>query len=314
MAYQSFSSHIELPKPGLLVSLTFDAHLSVLRPVIEAALRAQLAHERMCAVPAKLREAMEYSLLAGGKRLRPALVLVTCDACGGANCDAIATACAFELIHTYSLIHDDLPAMDNDDLRRGRPTSHRVFGDATAILAGDALLTCAFEIIADETEDDGLCRKLVVEIARAAGASGMVGGQQRDLDAEGRTDLTLADLERIHRSKTAALISAATACGAICARADSRMVARMREYGVLLGLAFQIVDDLLDRTATAQTLGKSPGKDEAARKLTYPSVLGIEGAREEARRLCGEAVVISREFPRNEILAAATGYVLDRVS
>jgi geranylgeranyl pyrophosphate synthase len=227
--------------------------------------------------PVRVHAAIRWSLFAGGKRFRPALLLATGQTFGATQDDLIRTACALEMVHTYSLIHDDLPAMDNDDLRRGRPTCHVKFDDATAILAGDALQTLGFQTIAeDERLSPQLRIQLIAEIARAAGTpEGMVAGQALDLDAESR-DVTIAELERIHHRKTGALIRSAARCGAIIAGAKQNELEAITDYATNLGLLFQITDDLLDVTATAEDLGKTPGKDARARKATYPALYGIE--------------------------------------
>lgn len=247
--------------------------------------------------PSRLHEAMQYSLLAGGKRMRPVLVLAAADAVGLGHPDARAlalpAACALEMIHTYSLVHDDLPAMDNDTLRRGRPTAHVVYGDALAILSGDALLTEAFTLLAREPAIDGpaiATRKLqtIALVARAAGAWGMVGGQVLDLQWEGASrqasvDDDLARLQDVHARKTGALIRAATGAGAVMAGATPEQAAAVDAYATELGLCFQIVDDVLDVEGDAASLGKHAGKDEAAGKLTYPALFGVEGSRARAR-------------------------------
>ncbi|HOJ32889.1 MAG TPA: polyprenyl synthetase family protein [Candidatus Hydrogenedentes bacterium] len=230
--------------------------------------------------PERLREAIDYSLFAGGKRLRPALALGACELVCGDDAAAMPVACALEMIHTYSLIHDDLPAMDNDSLRRGKPTSHVQFGEALAILAGDALLTMAFDIAARAGSPD-----VVAELARAAGVEGMVGGQVLDLAAE-RQQLTLQELQRLHSCKTGALIRAATRLGAMLGGANEHQLAALTAYGELIGLAFQIADDILDVIGNTETLGKTAGNDAAHHKATYPALVGIE----EARRLGNEAV------------------------
>jgi geranylgeranyl pyrophosphate synthase len=231
--------------------------------------------------PERVHEAIRWSVFAGGKRFRPALLLAVGQTFGAATDKLIRTACALEMIHTYSLIHDDLPSMDDDDLRRGRATCHVKFGEATAILAGDALQALAFQTIAeDETLDAALRVQLISEVSRASGApEGMVAGQALDLDAESR-EVTGEELERIHRLKTGALIRAAARCGALIAGANEDELAAITEYATNLGLLFQITDDLLDVTATAEDLGKTPGKDAKSRKATYPAVYGIDATRE----------------------------------
>ena len=235
--------------------------------------------------PARLVEAIDYSLLAGGKRLRPALVLEAFAAAGGGPArapSALAAAGAIELIHTFSLVHDDLPAMDDDDLRRGRPTSHKVFGEAMAILAGDAMVTMAFECIAADA-DPAVAPRLIAELARAAGPQGMIGGQVLDIEGEDRV-LSLADLQQLHRMKTGALLTAACRLGAIAAGADEARLAALTAYGRHLGLAFQIIDDVLDVTSTPEQLGKATNKDADRGKNTYPRLLGLDESRAEAGR------------------------------
>lgn len=235
--------------------------------------------------PRAVHAAMRWSLFAGGKRLRPALVLATGEAFGAPLKRLIRTACAFELMHTYSLVHDDLPAMDDDDLRRGRPTCHVKFGEATAILAGDAMQAFAFQIIAEDAElSAGVRVRLITELARASGTpGGMVAGQAHDLSAESRADVTAAELDSIHGRKTGALIVAAARAGAIVAEASESEIERISDYAAALGLLFQITDDLLDVTATAEALGKTPGKDARAEKATYPALHGIEATKARAR-------------------------------
>ncbi len=234
--------------------------------------------------PQRLIEAMRYSLTAGGKRLRPALIFECHAACGGAEGDITATAAAaaMELIHTFSLVHDDLPAMDDDDLRRGRPTNHKVFGEAIAILAGDAMTTLAFECIARDAAP-AVAARLVLELAHAAGPEGMIGGQVLDIDGENQS-LTLEQLQQVHRLKTGALLTASCRMGAIAAGADEQRIAAMSAFGAHLGLAFQIVDDVLDVTSTPEQMGKATGKDAGRGKNTYPALLGLEASRAEAAR------------------------------
>lgn len=246
------------------------------------------------AEPRQLHRAMRYSLLAGGKRLRPALLLTSGEAFGATADDLMPAACAIELIHTYSLIHDDLPAMDNDDLRRGRPTCHKAFGEAVAILAGDALLTQAFRVLSADgpRRDPAKQLRVIREIATAAGSiEGMIGGQMADIESEGKR-VDAETLEYIHRSKTGALITAPVVVGGIIAGASEDQLEKLRAYGERIGLAFQIADDILDVTSTSERLGKTPGKDLAANKATYPSVHGIEASERRARELVDEAVAI----------------------
>ena len=277
----------------------FEEFADACRRDLEQALARWLPAPPDC--PERLHEAMRYSLLAGGKRMRPVLVLAAADAVGLGHPDArrlaLPAACALEMIHTYSLVHDDLPAMDDDTLRRGRPTAHVVYGDALAILSGDGLLTEAFTLLAREPALDGpaiAARKLQTLglIARSAGVWGMVGGQVLDLQYEGvprqaDIDADLARLQDIHARKTGALIRAATGAGAIMAGGTFEQIAAVDAYATELGLCFQIVDDVLDVEGDAAELGKSAGKDEAAGKLTYPALFGVEGSRQRARE-CAE--------------------------
>ncbi|HEX7516386.1 MAG TPA: farnesyl diphosphate synthase [Chthoniobacterales bacterium] len=239
--------------------------------------------------PATIHEAMRYSLFAGGKRLRPILCLAAAEACGGKISSALPLACAIECIHTYSLIHDDLPSMDNDDLRRGRATCHKVFGDGIAILAGDALLTIAFEIAAHAKSTKRYdLREIFREIATAAGSQKLIAGQVADLEAEGRR-INRTQLRYIHENKTAALLTASVRLGAMAANASAKQLAEITTFGRALGLAFQVIDDILDVTQTSEKLGKSAGKDVASKKATYPAVIGLEKSRTEARRLTSKA-------------------------
>jgi geranylgeranyl diphosphate synthase, type II len=235
--------------------------------------------------PAKLTESMEYSLFGPGKRIRPVLAILCCQAVGGTMEDALPAGAAVELIHCFSLVHDDLPAMDNDDLRRGRPTNHKVYGDALAILAGDAMNTLAFDLIATRVKDAQLAIHLTRELAWATGPNGMIGGQVLDTchPAEAKSNTvpakTLADLQQIHRMKTGALINAACRMGALAGHATPEALQQIDIYGKAIGLAFQIVDDILDVTATDEQMGKRTGKDANIGKLTYPSLLGMEASR-----------------------------------
>ena len=264
--------------------------------------------------PERVHSAIRWSLFAGGKRFRPALLLATGQTFGAGPDDLLRTACALEMIHTYSLIHDDLPSMDNDELRRGRPTCHVKFDEATAILAGDALQTLAFQTIAeDEHLSPQLRVQLIAEIARAAGTpEGMVAGQAHDLDAESR-EVTNAELERIHHRKTGALIRAAARCGAIIAGVNEDELNAITEYATNLGLLFQITDDLLDVTATAEDLGKTPGKDARSRKATYPALYGIEATRAQLeavhRAACSALESIGRP---TELLRSIADFIRER--
>ncbi len=264
--------------------------------------------------PARLHEAMRYSIFAGGKRFRPVLSILACRAIGGADNDALPAACAVECVHTYSLIHDDLPAMDDDDFRRGRPSCHKAFDEATAILAGDALLTIAFEIIGAHIADGAVAAQVTRELALAAGWSGMVGGQMADLEAEGRKPEADA-LHFIHSRKTAALIRAAVRCGAISGGADADALAALTEYARDLGLAFQITDDVLDETATTEQLGKTAGKDKASRKLTFPAVYGLEQSRTQAAQVAADAkLALAPLGPAAAPLSELADFVVSRTS
>lgn len=240
--------------------------------------------------PLRLAAAMRYSLLAGGKRLRPVLCLMAAEACGGDGKAALPAACALEMVHTYSLIHDDLPAMDDDDLRRGRPTCHKAFDEATAILAGDGLLTLAFEVVAREVRPAETATACLRVLAVAAGSEGMVGGQMADLQAEGRDDASIEALEAIHRRKTGALLRAPLRMGALTASAPLDVREALDGYGRAVGLAFQIVDDLLDVQGDEVKMGKRVRKDSGLGKWTYPALLGVDGSRAKARQLADEAV------------------------
>ena len=242
--------------------------------------------------PESIYQAMSYSVMAGGKRLRPILTLATAESLGAPVEEVINLACAVELIHTYSLIHDDLPAMDDSDLRRGKPTCHRAFGEAIAILAGDALLTMAFELVAEYGINSGNCREaleIACRLSRAAGVEGMIGGQVLDLLGEGK-NISLLELEQMYRRKTGALIEAAVISGALAATSSPDQLSALTGYASRLGLAFQIVDDLLDREGTVEQMGKLPNADEAHQKSTYPGLLGLEPARRQAGKLYEQAL------------------------
>jgi geranylgeranyl pyrophosphate synthase len=268
--------------------------------------------------PVSLHEAMRYALFAGGKRLRPVLCLAGANAVGGEESTVLPVAAALEMIHTYSLVHDDLPAMDDDSLRRGRPTLHVAFGEATAILAGDALLTLAFETIArgaPGSSASGANAAVCALVARAAGAAGMVGGQQLDLDATGTGDTDEARLLAIHKAKTGALITASVCAGALACGAGEEEMTRLSAYGEAVGLAFQIVDDILDVEATTEQLGKSAGKDGRDGKLTFPSLLGLDESKARVRDLVARAHECARPFgARGRTLAELADYMAARTS
>ena len=264
--------------------------------------------------PPRLMEAVRYSVTAGGKRLRPALVLECHHACGGAANDrsALAAAAAIELIHTFSLVHDDLPAMDDDDLRRGKPTNHKVFGEATAILAGDAMVTMAFEILSRDA-DASVAASLVRELAHAAGPAGMIGGQVLDMAAQNQS-IDLPQLQRIHRMKTGALIVCACRMGSITA-GQYRGLDAVTEYATHIGMAFQIVDDLLDVTATPEQLGKHTNKDADSGKNTYPRILGLEASRAAAEQHTSSAIDALKDFDaRADGLRSLARFITSRQS
>lgn len=273
--------------------MDFNSLLQNKAEFVNDILRDQLTGREM---PGELKEALEYTLRTPGKRVRSALVLWCCELIGGkANHNAEIAAAAIEMVHTYSLVHDDLPAMDDDDLRRGFPTCHKAFDEATAILTGDALLTLAFEILAKEIDKPTIAIKLIAQLAQDAGPSGMIGGQMADLRAEnGRGNKEL--LEYIHTNKTAKMFRCAAAMGAICGGAEKKQLDRLSEYGLKIGLGFQIADDILDVNASSKQLGKTAGKDAKAAKCTYPAVVGIEKARELEKKLADEAVAALGPF------------------
>jgi geranylgeranyl diphosphate synthase type II len=296
---------------NFIVEMNLKPYLVARQKEVDRALNRFLPKESTS--PATIHKAMRYSLFAGGKRLRPILCLAAAEACGGKISAALPVACAIECIHTYSLIHDDLPSMDNDDLRRGRPTCHKVFGDGIAILAGDALLTIAFEIAAQagSTKRYDL-REIVQEIAIAAGSRKLIAGQVADLEAEGRR-INRTQLRYIHENKTAALLTASVRLGAMAANASAKELAAITAFGRALGLAFQVIDDILDVTQTSEKLGKSAGKDVAAKKATYPAVIGLEKSRMEARRLTSKAHSALQSLGKNgAALRTLADYLLQR--
>lgn len=254
-------------------------------------------------IPHNLHKAMRYSVFAGGKRVRPILMLAACQAVGGNIKNAIPAACAMEMIHTYSLIHDDLPAMDDDDFRRGNPTNHKVFGEAIAILAGDALLTEAFKLLSDprfaSTTSAEARIAVIREIATCAGSHGMVGGQVVDMESEGKSGIDLPMVQYIHTHKTGALIKASVVAGALAGEASVEQLAAITRYGEAAGLAFQIADDILDIEGTTEEIGKDAGSDQARGKATYPSVIGLSAAKEEAQAMM-DAAMLALECFGNE--------------
>ncbi|TWU21017.1 Farnesyl diphosphate synthase [Novipirellula galeiformis] len=304
----------------------YPAAMEDLLPLVQHALENACSFGEGC--PTRLGDAMRYALLAPGKRLRPALVLMACEACGGKLDEALPAAVAVEMIHAYSLVHDDLPAMDDDDLRRGRPTVHIQFDEATAILVGDALQAQAFVHLGSGVKDPARAIETIRVLAQAAGASQLVGGQSDDLSAERgqqqnergtatseprSANGTVEHLESIHRRKTGALFSASLEMGAILAGGDQKSRQVLSNYASDLGLAFQVVDDLLDFTADEQTLGKRTGKDVGRGKLTYPGLLGIEAARAKAEQLVESARSHALFFgPAGWRLTSLADYVLER--
>lgn len=306
----------EDPFARLLLPFMFDlkTYLKAKQQTVNAALKK--LWDDTGPYPTLLVPAMRYSLEAAGKRLRPVLCIGAAEAVGGSEGDAMSAACALELIHTYSLIHDDLPAMDDDDLRRGKPACHKAFDEATAILAGDALLTAAFEVLAAAGRRSGSDSSKWLEvaylIARAAGYGGMVQGQAMDLSVEGK-EVTLEELERLHRLKTGALIEASVEAGAILGGGSSEQVAALAAYGRHIGLAFQVADDILNIEGKPERLGKPVGSDEAHQKATGPALIGLEQARAQARHLVELALERLQIFGiRGEALAAVARYIIER--
>ncbi len=291
--------------------MNLEPYLKSRQKKIDRALERYLPNEKTR--PPTIHKAMRYSLFAGGKRLRPILCLAAAENCGGKIDNALPLACALECIHTYSLVHDDLPSMDNDDFRRGRPTCHKVFGDGIAVLAGDGLLTIAFEIVSRaKTPRHYDMSILLREIAMAAGSQKLIAGQVADLEAEGR-NIDMMGLRYIHEKKTAAILTTSARLGAMSANADAKKLAAITKFGRALGLAFQIIDDILDVTQTSEKLGKSAGKDAAAKKATYPAVIGLKKSRLEAKRLTRRAHNALSIFDgKAEALHALANYLLER--
>jgi geranylgeranyl diphosphate synthase type II len=301
---------------------SFAEFASRLRPQIDAALAECCDFGPGC--PQPLADSIRYSLLAPGKRLRPLLVLAAAQACGGSTAAALPAACAVEMIHSYSLVHDDLPAMDDDDLRRGQPTNHKVFGEGIAVLAGDALLTLAFETLARGIRPAEAAARCCGDLAFAAGACRLVGGQADDLAEEGkvpkanvgrsRTDAEkLAHLEAIHRRKTGAMLVVSLRLGGIAAGADSAQLAALDAFGERIGLTFQIMDDLLDVRGSQESMGKRVGKDAARGKLTFPGLLGIDESLRRAESLTAEAIAALAPLgPDVEVLEDLARYVVER--
>jgi geranylgeranyl diphosphate synthase type II len=278
---------------------------------VNAALDKFLPSEK--ARPATIHKAMRYSLFAGGKRMRPALCLAAAQACGGSDAAAMPLACAVECIHTYSLIHDDLPAMDNDDFRRGKPTNHKVFGDGIAVLAGDALLTQAFEIAAQAKGWPHYPhRDLILEIAKASGSLQLVAGQVADLESEGKK-ISANELRYIHERKTSALLCCSVRLGGMSANCTTAQLKALTDFGYHVGLAFQVIDDILDVTQTTEQLGKTAGKDTQAQKATYPAIVGLEKSRKIAEQLTAKAFAALKTFNGKAVaLEALAEFLLKR--
>ncbi|NEO58334.1 MAG: polyprenyl synthetase family protein [Okeania sp. SIO3B5] len=281
--------NINFMLPQFQIDTTFDlsTYLAKRKALVEKALDNSIT----VVYPEKIYEAMRYSLLAGGKRLRPILCLASCELSGGNIEMAMPTACALEMIHTMSLIHDDLPAMDNDDYRRGKLTNHKVYGEDIAILAGDGLLSYAFEFVATQTKNvlPQQVLQVIARLGKAVGAAGLVGGQVVDLASEGLSEVSEETLHFIHTHKTGALLEACVVCGAMLANASLANLQRLSRYAQNIGLAFQIVDDILDITATTEELGKTARKDIDSQKATYPAIWGLEESRRQAQRLIENA-------------------------
>jgi geranylgeranyl diphosphate synthase type II len=292
-------------------SIALKPWLSARAAEVDAALDRFLP--KAVARPATIHQAMRYAVFAGGKRLRPALCLAAAETCGGDPADALPAACAVELMHTYSLVHDDLPCMDDDDLRRGRPTCHKVFGEGLAVLCGDALLTEAFAILARARPTARHpVRDLVADLAATGGSRQLIGGQVMDLEAEGRR-LDRRQLAAIHRAKTAALLTSSLRLGAMSANAAPAKLDALTRFGRALGLAFQVIDDILDVTQTSTRLGKTAGKDAATDKATYPAILGLDQSRREAARLTRRAMAALAPLnTRAGRLRQLAAYLLER--
>ena len=285
--------------------------------LVDAALDRYLPREDE--LPVSLHKAMRYSVFAGGKRVRPILMLAACETVGGTVTQALPAACAMEMIHTYSLVHDDLPAMDDDDFRRGNPTNHKVFGEAVAILAGDALLTQAFVLLSSSKNlslvPPEQLLAVVQEISRCAGSHGMVGGQVVDMESEGSREIDLATVQYIHTHKTGALIKASVKAGAILGGADEASLAALTSYGEAVGLAFQIADDVLDIEGTTEQLGKDAGSDQARGKATYPAIMGLAESKRRANELVGMALQSLAAFDEKaEPLREIARYIVARQS
>src|SRR4051794_17963741 len=288
------ANKVQSPKSKVQSPFDLEKFLNASTASVNLALDRFLPSEKT--KPATIHKAMRYSLFAGGKRMRPAVCLAAAAACGGREADAIPLACAVECIHTYSLVHDDLPAMDNDDFRRGKPTNHKVFGEGIAILAGDALLTQAFEIAAKSKGWPRYShRQLILELAHAAGSLQLIAGQVADLEGEGKKT-SAAQLRYIHERKTSALLCCSVRLGGMSANCNPAQLKALTDFGYNVGLAFQVIDDILDITQTSEKLGKTAGKDREAQKATYPSIVGLEKSRKIAEQLTGRAFASLKAF------------------
>lgn len=297
-----------------MTSLFLSEYLKSRQEIINRSLKEIIPSEKT--FPSTIHRSMRYSLMAGGKRLRPILAIASAESVGGKMKEVLPLACAIEMIHTYSLIHDDLPAMDNDDLRRGMPTSHKVFGEGIAVLAGDALLTHAFIIMSDPAYGMGISPEdrliIINELSRASGTQGMIGGQVLDLEAQGRNP-GLEELSEIHRLKTGCLITVSVRIGAIAAGARKDEIEALSEYGQYLGLAFQITDDILDLEGSEKDLGKPAKSDIASQKATYPALMGIPESKERARQAIEKAVSAIDSFDKKaEPLRLIARYTIKR--
>jgi geranylgeranyl diphosphate synthase type II len=294
--------------------MELEKYLAELKGAVDVCLDRLLPPENL--EPATMHKAMRYSVFAGGKRVRPILILAAGESLGGNRDTLLHLGAAVEMMHTYSLIHDDLPALDNDDLRRGLPTCHKVFGEAMAILAGDALMTRCYQVLAElPGVSDSVRLAVLREIAYATGTvEGMIGGQVVDLESEGKP-VVASVLDYIHRSKTGALLTACTRCGALASGADAEQLRALTEYGRKIGLAFQVIDDILDVTMSSEQLGKTAGKDEKVKKATYPALYGVEASRRKARELIRDAAAEIQNLGSGaEILRELARYVGDRTT
>lgn len=297
--------------------MDLKSYLKNMQQLVDEALEKYLP--RPDELPSSIHTSMRYSVFAGGKRVRPILLLAACDAVGGEMNKAMPAACAMEMIHTYSLIHDDLPAMDDDDFRRGNPTNHKVFGEATAILAGDALLTEAFILLSNPefaaSTDPATLLRVIHEISLCSGSRGMIGGQVVDMESEGMKEVDLATVQYIHTHKTGALIRASVKSGALIGRADGKALDSMVRYGEAVGLAFQIADDILDIEGTTEQIGKDAGSDQARGKATYPAVMGISESKRRAAELVEVALEALSGFgEKAEPLREIASYIVHRKS